>query len=64
MRFCQTLKAARNGHSLTQAELAKRAGLHTNAISHFESGRRTPSLANIYKLMKVLGLIVVSGDKP
>ena len=41
---------------LTQRELAKRTNLTPAAICKYESGTRTPSLYNFYKLSKVLGL--------
>ena len=40
---------------ISQEELARRAGLQVSAISHFETGRRDPSLKNIRKICKGLG---------
>lgn len=48
------LREARDRRTLTQAELAQRAGLQTSAISHFESGRRNPSFDNIRRLADAL----------
>lgn len=39
---------------LTQAELAEKAGMHPTAITHYETGRRTPSMANLRILVDAL----------
>lgn len=54
--FQSRLKAARLAKRLDQAALAERAGLQTSAISHFETGRRTPSFDNLKKLVDALGV--------
>lgn len=58
--FAVRLRACRLSAELTQEQLALRAGLHPSAISHFESGRRTPSLDNLIYLVQALG---VSADR-
>lgn len=40
--------------SLNQAEVAKRAGLKASAISHFVTGARRPSFANLRRLADAL----------
>lgn len=37
------------------ARIAKRSGLKASAISHFETGRREPSLANLRRVRNALG---------
>jgi transcriptional regulator with XRE-family HTH domain len=39
---------------LTQAELGARAGIAPAAVSHFETGQRTPSLDSLVKLADAL----------
>jgi transcriptional regulator with XRE-family HTH domain len=48
------LKEARERNHWTQADLAKRTGLPAAAISHWECGRRMPSLENLWTLLFVL----------
>ena len=55
MTFGKNLKRIRETIGLSQAELAKKSKLTNAAISHFETGRRDPSLKNIIKLCKGLG---------
>jgi transcriptional regulator with XRE-family HTH domain len=52
--FSQRLKIARQQKGLNQEELGKKADLPTTAISHYETGRRKPSLANLQKLANAL----------
>ena len=52
--FPACLKMVREQEGLTQVELAAKTGLHPSAISHFESGHRTPSLKNLVKLADAL----------
>jgi transcriptional regulator with XRE-family HTH domain len=40
---------------MTQSELAQKAGMTAMHVSHFECGRRLPSLENFAALMRVLG---------
>ncbi len=43
---------------MSQTELAKKTGLEPSAISHYECGRRVPSLKNLIKLAKALNVSV------
>ena len=52
--FRRRLRAARDLRELSQSELAARAGLQQAAVSHYESGSRRPSLANLRKLGEAL----------
>ncbi len=48
------LSDARSHAGLEQAELARRIGIPASSVSHFEAGRRRPSLHNLYKLAEAL----------
>lgn len=48
------LKEARDARALTQEELGAIAKLKAAAISHFETGTRTPTLRNLLKLADAL----------
>lgn len=53
--FGTTLKSIREQEGHTQATLAKATGISAMHISHFECGRRLPSLENFRALMLALG---------
>ena len=53
-QFPQRLKCTREMRKLTQSSLAKITGLEPSAISHFETGERTPSMKNLVKLCVAL----------
>lgn len=50
----QRLVTARENLQWTQADLARATGLQPAAISHFETGQRTPNVRNLLKLAKAL----------
>ena len=52
--FPQRLREMRELRKLEQAELAARAGVPSTSISHFEAGRRKPSLVNLRNLADAL----------
>jgi len=52
--FQTRLRAARELRKLSQSELADKAGLQPSAISHFETGRRSPSFDNLKVLSEAL----------
>lgn len=54
--FGDRLLKAREVRGLSQAELAKLAGIQPGAIGHFERDRRKPSFANIRALAKALNV--------
>lgn len=54
MKFKDRLKQKRIDLDMTQEELADKTGLVGSAISHFETGQRTPSLNNLIRLCKGL----------
>lgn len=53
--FATNLVRLRHTTQLTQTDLAKITGQNSTAISHWESGRREPSLRNIELLCAGLG---------
>lgn len=55
-QFGERLAQARDKRKLSQADLAKKAGLQAAAIGHFERGRRKPSFANVRALAKALNV--------
>lgn len=48
------LRSRREQLDQTQYDLAQKTGLLPSAISHFESGRRMPTLANLLRLADAL----------
>lgn len=52
--FPQRLRETRNLRELDQAALGGLAGIPATSISHFESGKRKPSLDNLRKLADAL----------
>ena len=54
--FSARLRHVRERKDLSQAELAEKAGLQPSAISHFETGRRAPSFANLRALADALSV--------
>lgn len=56
--FSQRLRKARKTKKLSQTELAENAGFQPSAISHFETGKRSPSFANLKKLADALEVTV------
>ena len=52
--FAERLRAARELRKMSQSELADESGLLPSAISHFETGRRSPSFANLKVLSDAL----------
>lgn len=56
--FGERLRHIREQKQLTQAELAQKFGVQPSAISHFESGRRSPSLDNLKRLADALAVTI------
>jgi transcriptional regulator with XRE-family HTH domain len=54
--FGERLRKAREDRGLSQGELGQKAGLQPSAISHFESGRRSPSFDNLRRLADALSV--------
>ncbi len=51
----ELVREARKRAGLTQRELAERAGLSQPAIARLESGRTSPSLEQVQRLMRLAG---------
>jgi DNA-binding XRE family transcriptional regulator len=58
--FSEMLNRLREKAGLTQAALARRAGLSLRTVQSWEQGRRSPVSADFFKLVKALG---VSADE-
>ncbi|MCL6563288.1 MAG: helix-turn-helix domain-containing protein [Firmicutes bacterium] len=56
MNGSELLRKWRLDRGLTQAQLAKAAGVTDNAISQYERGIKTPRIAVCIRLSKALGL--------
>jgi len=52
--FAERLRAVRELRKMSQSDLAKKSGLMPSAVSHFETGRRSPSFANLKALSDAL----------
>ena len=52
----ESLRQHRAARGLTQAQLAKLAGVTRPAISWYETGAKTPRLSTAYKLAEALGV--------
>lgn len=56
VRLGQRLRALRMAAGLTQAELARRTGIHRPNIARVEAGRHTPSLETLARLAAAIGV--------
>ena len=54
--FGKHLRRLRERKRWTQEELADKAGMHFTYVGQIERGVRNPSLVNLYKLAKALGI--------
>jgi transcriptional regulator with XRE-family HTH domain len=54
--FPENLRRIRLAHFLSQAELARRSGVHTLTITRLESGRTAPSTRTVRALAEALGI--------
>ena len=64
MNPAKALARARQSASLTQLELASRAGTSQATISAYENGAKTPSLAVLERLLGAAGTRLVLEDLP
>jgi transcriptional regulator with XRE-family HTH domain len=65
MPFADRLKALRAAAALSQAELARRSGMHVMGISKLELGQRQPTWETVQSLANALGVeCTVFKDQP
>ncbi|MDO8296777.1 MAG: helix-turn-helix transcriptional regulator [Caulobacter sp.] len=50
------IRRCRKALSISQEELAERAGLHRNYIGMLERGERNPRVSTVFHLARVLGV--------
>jgi transcriptional regulator with XRE-family HTH domain len=55
-KFAQNLLLYRTRRGMTQEALAEACGIRNTHISHFEHGRRRPSLGNFVRLCNALNV--------
>jgi len=56
LAFPETLRRLRLASFLTQAELARRSGVHALTVTRLESGRTAPSTRTVRALATALGI--------
>lgn len=56
MDIGQAIKELRMRHNMTQAKLADKCGMSTNAICSLETGKAYPPKATVDKLCEVFGI--------
>ena len=56
VRLGQRIRELRLAAGLTQAELARRTGIHRPNIARVEAGRHTPSLETLARLASAIGV--------
>jgi transcriptional regulator with XRE-family HTH domain len=54
--FGKTIQALRKRRNLSQESLAHHIGVHRTYMGFIERGERNPTLLNIYKLSRALGV--------
>lgn len=52
--FQARLRKSRERRKMSQSELAKASGFQPSAVSHFETGKRSPSFENLRRLADAL----------
>jgi transcriptional regulator with XRE-family HTH domain len=68
LEFPERLRSARQLRGFSQSELAEKSGLQASAVSHFETGRRSPSFDNLKALSVALDVttdyLIGRADEP
>lgn len=57
-QFPELLKYFRLMRAITQTQLGQTVGLESSLISHFEAGRRSPSLMSLCRLSDALSVSI------
>jgi transcriptional regulator with XRE-family HTH domain len=60
----ELVREARKRAALTQTHLADRAGTTQSAIARLESGRTSPSLEQVERLLRLCGFMLIVGLAP
>jgi transcriptional regulator with XRE-family HTH domain len=60
----ELLRRAREARGLTQGELAARAGTSQEQVSRWESGKRSPTVDQLARLLAVLGYELTLQEVP
>ena len=55
-QFGKRLRKMRQEKGWTQEDLAEKSGMHFTYVGQIERGIRNPSLVNLYKLARALGV--------
>lgn len=58
MGFSDRLVLLRKERKISQGELAKKAGIHTNILGRYERGETTPNIDMVSKLADILGVSI------
>ena len=56
MTLQEVMKSRRKSLSLTQQDLAEMSGIGVSTIKDIERGKGNPSMANVSKILEVLGM--------
>ena len=56
MSLDERLKEARKNAGLSQKEVSERTGIAKSTLSEYESGKTTPTMNALYKIMNVIGV--------
>ena len=56
MIIADRLRLARAGRGMSQRELAKKSGIHSNTILYYEEGRNIPGAKNLIALADALAV--------
>jgi transcriptional regulator with XRE-family HTH domain len=62
MTFAAKLKLVREAARLSQAQLARQAGLHPQCVAKLEQGHREPSLATAQALVRAMQISLSAFD--
>ena len=58
MNFAENLRRIRESKSLSQQELAEKLGVAQSTVGMWESNKRTPKLAELNRMARVLNMTV------